>query len=203
MSKRTKTKRRNKSGKGRTPRYNAQDHALIHAYTLTAANTSPLEQKTVNRLATGYYAALHELGAGDLGLSGFVRLSEVVLILAELTALLAEVGTERVREHYLAHHGEAQDAADHLHTLGERYNTQERFIATGAELSGLGKAVSSLHHAIQAAPAGLVMQAMRQSARTILPKAARLGVHYEHSGALIYPTPSTRKTHDDPHNQTK
>lgn len=162
MSRRTKDKRKHKTGKGRvTPRKAELIIATEYAY--AAGSVEPPSEKRLLEWLTPVYAAQNSLQYGTMGLGEYGLLLEMAVTLAHLTRDLAGDGTEAVHNALRGRHAHAEQAAESLCKVGERQGKTGKFVATAQELTDVKNMVADLAQVMEAAPEGYTIRALRKA----------------------------------------
>lgn len=162
MSRRTKDKRKNKTGKGRTPLHKMELIAATE-YAHAAGKVDPPSEDRLRKWLTPVYAAQNSLQYGTMGLGEYGLLLEMAVTLAHLTRDLASDGTEAVHNGLRGRHAHAERAAESLCTVGERQGKTGKFVATAQELSDVKDMVADLAQVMEAAPEGYTIRALRKA----------------------------------------
>lgn len=185
MSRRTKDKRKNKTGKGRVTPHKLELIAATE-YAHAAGSVEPPSEDRLRKWLTPVYAAQNALQYGTLEFKDYALLLEMAVTLAHLTRDLAADGNGSTHEIMKGRHAHSEVAAQSLCRIGERQGTTGTYVATAEELTQVKDMVADLAQVMEAAPEGYTVRALRKAYtdknRVLLRIAREQGLNKKESG---------------------
>lgn len=143
--------------------------AVVHTYTLEAANRQPLEESEIDSIMMPVLGSLDALQFGELDTDGFVILNEANCIAWSMGRVVLQDGgatpgnlsiATTLKEH-------SERAAEALTAIGERFKKTDRFGTTATELQDVRDAMSWYRRMLEVLDSGHVMRAMREGAQMV------------------------------------
>lgn len=143
--------------------------AVVHTFTLEAANRQPLEEGEIDTIMMPVLGSLDALQFGELDTEGFVILNEANCIAWSMGRVVLQDGgatpgnmsiAMSLKEH-------SERAAEALTAIGERFKKTDRFGTTATELQDVRDAMSWYRRMLEVLDSGHVMRAMKEGAQMV------------------------------------